>query len=66
MRVKNLTIAVVVLAVGATPAVAGQQNALRTVPAPVATTTKPAVWIPAPSTGIKWTGTRGWTAVRGR
>ena len=68
MRVKSVTIAVVVLAVGAVPAVASRQTALRTVPttvaqpiavapapAPLVVVQPSAVWIPAPSTGIKWT-----------
>lgn len=66
MRGKSIAIAVAVLAVGAAPAVAKESNALRSVPrtvsAPAAspsvepTTTRPAVWIPAPTRGIKWSG----------
>lgn len=70
MRVKSLTIALVALAVGAVPAVAARESALRSVPSSVARTVvgpvtpapapavvvRPsAVWIPAPATGIKWT-----------
>jgi hypothetical protein len=67
MRVKSLAITVVVLAIGAAPAVAAKQTALRSVPKPSSTVIKPAkpaapvsrpsaVWIPSPSSGIKWTG----------
>jgi hypothetical protein len=58
-----MTVAIVVLAVGATPAMAATGNALRSgspkvapavAPAPVSV--KPAVWIPVPAAGIKWSG----------
>ena len=70
MRGKNIAVAVAVLAVGATPAVAHETNALRSVPRTVTPTTqpaaspakptfaKPAVWIPSPSRGIKWSGVK--------
>jgi hypothetical protein len=64
-----MTIAIVALAVSATPAVATKQdNALRRAPRlapvapasapapPAAPAVKPAVWIPAPVAGIKWSG----------
>ncbi len=62
-----MAIAVVVLAIGAAPAVAAQENALRTAPrsvvrpiavvapSPAAVVIRPAaVWIPVPAAGIKW------------
>ena len=67
MRVKSFAITVVVLAIGAAPAVAAKENALRAVPRPASVVVKPAVWMPAPtkpaavwiptpSSGIKWAG----------
>ena len=69
MRGKSIAIAVAVLAVGATPALAYDTNALRSVPRAVTpaaqpaspaqpTFVKPAVWIPSPSRGIKWSGVK--------
>lgn len=70
MRGKSIAIAVAVLAVGSAPAVAQETNALRSVPRtvtpspqPAATpvvqpVSKPAVWIPSPSRGIKWSGVK--------
>lgn len=70
MRGKSIAIAVAVLAVGAAPAVAKDINALRSAPrtvvSPVAASApvsqpavaKPAVWIPTPSRGIKWSGVK--------
>lgn len=77
MRGKNVAITMVVLAMGAVPAVAAQQTALRAVPRPTATVIsaprpvavaiKPAaVWIPTPSAGIKWSGGGVRIAVRVR
>jgi hypothetical protein len=49
-----MAIAVVVLAIGAAPAVAAQENALRTVK-PAGQIARPsAVWTPSPTSGIKW------------
>ena len=63
MRSKHIAIAVVVLAIGAAPAMAGQTSGLRVVPAKPVTPAKPAVWTPAPVTGIKWSGNGGRYAV---
>ena len=78
MRVKNFAITLAVLAIGATPAVAATQTALRAVPRPAAGVIRPAavwipapvkpaaVWIPTPSAGIKWSVGGIRTAVWGR
>ena len=56
LRSKSMAIAVVVLAIGAAPAVAAQTTALRTVK-PAGQTVRPsAVWTPSPTSGIKWNG----------
>ena len=50
MRVKGMTIAIVVLAVGAAPALAAQTNALRNLPKPVvarSAVTTPVAFAPA-------------------
>lgn len=67
MRNRNVTFAVVALALSATPAMATKQgNALRKAPKPapvalapesaVRPAVKPAVWIPVSVAGIKWSG----------
>ena len=76
MRFKNFAITLVVLAIGAAPAVAAKENALRAVPRPAKVVVKPAVWMPAPpkpavwiptpATGIKWAGGGVRIAVRVR
>lgn len=73
MRGRSIAIAVAVLAVGTAPAVAKETKALRSAPrtvvtkpvvsAPVAPVVaqpavRPAVWIPTPSRGIKWSGVK--------
>jgi hypothetical protein len=71
VRGKSIAIAVAVLAVGATPALAKETNALRSVPRTVTpaiqpaaasptqpTLSRPAVWIPTPTRGIKWSGVK--------
>jgi hypothetical protein len=78
VRVKSVTIAVLALAVGAVPAIAAKSSALRTAPRPakpvvVAPAPTPvfvvrpsAVWIPAPTSGIKWGGPATRPAKRNR
>ncbi len=56
VRSRSIAVAVAVLAIGAAPAMAAKENALRNVK-PSGTTVRPsAVWTPSPASGIKWSG----------